>query len=102
MIEQIAPKFGCHVALTGGCLYGGSQKDCDIIIYRIRQCPQIDFDGLFGALHVIGVKKVSGFGFCHKATYQGKSIDFLSPEEDEGEYSEADPADKLTTDDLLR
>lgn len=100
-LEAVAPKFGCHVALTGGCLYYGSLKDCDVILYRIRQCPEIDFKGLFGAFAEIGVSKDSGFGFCHKATYEGKAIDFLLPEEDEGEYPAVDPADKLTTDDLL-
>ena len=82
-IEAICPKFGAHVALSGGCLYkDGPRKDADIIIYRIRQAPRIDFDGLFAMLQTIGVVKLSGFGFCHKAIYQGKLIDFLSPEEE--------------------
>jgi len=85
-LEKLAPRFGCHVALTGGCLYGGTLKDCDIIIYRIRQAAQINFDGFFDAAAKIGVVKSSGFGFCHKAEYQGKKIDFLSPEEEGDEY----------------
>lgn len=87
-LEKIAPKFGAHVALTGGCLYGGTRKECDIILYRIRQAPKIDFEGLFEAMTKIGVTKLSGFGFCHKAIYQNKPIDFLSPEEAEGQYPE--------------
>lgn len=33
-IEAICIKYGCHVALTGGTLYGdGPRKDCDILFY---------------------------------------------------------------------
>lgn len=94
LIESIAPKFGAHIALSGGCLYKiGERKDCDLILYRIRQAPKIDFDGLFSALSdEIGVDKVSGFGFCHKLKYKGKSIDMLSPEEEGDEYPEEEPA----------
>ena len=90
-IEAIAPNFGAHIALSGGCLYKeGSRKDCDLILYRIRQCPKIKFEKLFDALLDIGVEKVSGFGFCHKLEYQGKKIDLLSPEEEGEEYPEED------------
>ncbi len=86
-IEAICPPFGCHVALTGGLLYkDGPRKDCDLLFYRIRQVEEIDEDGLFGALSAIGVEKASGFGWCHKATYQGKQIDCFFPEEQGGEY----------------
>lgn len=91
-IEAFAPTYGCHVGLTGGCLYGGTRKDCDIILYRIRQCPKIAFDALFERMATIGVVKVSGFGFCHKAVYQGKPIDFLAPEE-EGAYNPEEAMD---------
>ncbi len=31
IIEDICPQAGCHVALTGGCLYkDGERKDLDI------------------------------------------------------------------------
>lgn len=37
LAQKIEPKLaeiGCHVALTGGCLYrGGSDKDIDFLIY---------------------------------------------------------------------
>ena len=37
-VESIAPDYGCHVALTGGCLYKeGPRKDLDLLFYRIRQ-----------------------------------------------------------------
>lgn len=85
-LEAIAPDFGAHIGLTGGLLYKqGERKDADIIIYRIRQVEAIDTTGLFDAFEQLGVRKVSGFGWCHKATYQGKAIDFFFPEED-GEY----------------
>lgn len=85
-IEAICPEYGCHVALTGGCLYrDGERKDLDILFYRVRQTPAIDTDGLFAALAEIGVQKTKGFGWCHKATFEGRSIDCFFSEED-GEY----------------
>lgn len=88
-IEAICPEFGCHVALTGGCLYKtGERKDCDILFYRIRQVETIDVDGLFEALAKIGVERASGFGWCIKATFGGRKIDCFFPEED-GEYPAA-------------
>lgn len=92
-LEAIAPQFGAHIGLTGGCLYKqGARKDCDILIYRIRQVPAIDEEGFFEAIKQIGVEKKSGFGWCHKAEWQGLLIDFFFPEED-GEYERADPQD---------
>ena len=89
-IEEICPVFGCHVALTGGTLYrDGERKDCDILFYRIRQAPGIDARGLFDALSTIGVMKTTGFGWCVKATYEGRAIDCFFPEED-GEYPRAE------------
>lgn len=86
LIEGICPKFGCHIGLTGGTLYKpGERKDCDIIFYRIRQVERIDLEGLWKALDEVGIQEVSGFGWCHKATYQGKSIDIFFPEEVEGD-----------------
>ncbi len=93
-LEKFAPRFGCHVALSGGCLYKiGKRKDCDIILYRIRQSPVIAFEAFFDEAAKHGVTKLSGFGFCHKAIYEGKLIDFLSPEEAEGEYSDEENGD---------
>jgi hypothetical protein len=85
-IEAISPAFGAHVALTGGLLYkDGPRKDADIMIYRIRQVSKINRDGLFNAMESLGIRQVSGFGWCHKATYRGKPIDFFFPDDD-GEY----------------
>lgn len=91
-IERIAPQFGAHVALTGGLLYKqGERKDADILLYRIRQVEEIDEAGLFEALAAIGIAKTGGFGWCHKAEYAGKKIDFFFPEE-AGEYVGFDEA----------
>ncbi|MEE9223077.1 MAG: hypothetical protein V3V40_06430 [Nitrosomonadaceae bacterium] len=86
-IEEVVPQFGCHVALTGGTLYKeGDRKDIDIILYRIRQVEEINLDGLFEALRLIGVDKKSGFGWCYKAEYYGTKIDIFFPEEQGGIY----------------
>lgn len=52
----------------------------------MRQVNEIDQDGLFAALSEIGVEWQRGFGWVHKATYQGKRIDMFFPEADDGEY----------------
>lgn len=86
-VEGVCPKFGCHVALTGGCLYkDGPRKDCDLLFYRIRQQKSIDLSGLFVALAKIGLPRVSGSGWCVKATYCGSPVDLLFPEESHGSY----------------
>jgi len=88
-VESICPNFGCHVALTGGLLYKrGPRKDCDLLFYRIRQVEQIDLDGLWKALKEIGVDQVTGFGWCYKARYNGKSLDCFMPEEQGGYYEQ--------------
>jgi len=88
-IEAICQPFGCHVALTGGLLYKqGERKDCDILFYRIRQVKEIDLEGLWGALAAEGINKKSGFGWCYKAEYEGKNIDFFFPEEQGGQYED--------------
>jgi len=108
-IESICPKFGCHVALTGGLLYKeGERKDCDLLFYRIRQVEEIDKEGLFTALLAIGVVEFKGFGWCHKAVAVPdgvefnkaevglyKSLDLFFPEQDGGQsYPEPDRDDK--------
>jgi hypothetical protein len=83
-IETIAPKYGCHVALTGGLLYkSGPRKDADILIYRIRQTAAIDFDGLFASMKLLfGIERGPDYGWCKKASLDGKPIDFFHPEDD--------------------
>lgn len=86
-IEDIAPNFGFHVALTGGLLYKkGKRKDCDILFYRIRQCDTPDIQGLFVALEGIDMHYTSGFGWCCKAIYKDKNVDCFFPEEEGGVY----------------
>ena len=86
-VELICPDFGCHVALTGGCLYkDGSRKDLDLLFYRIRQFQRIDVDGLFGALARIGIERGAGTGWVIKATRSGRAIDCFFPEVPSGDY----------------
>lgn len=85
-IETIAPRYGCHVALTGGTLYHfGERKDADILFYRIRQVSFIDVDGLMIGLQEIGVVPLKDFGWCYKAEYEGRKIDFFFPEREGGQ-----------------
>lgn len=102
-LEAFAPDYGCHIGLTGGLLYkDGLRKDADILIYRIRQIEKIDTEGLFRAMwERMGVERDQGLGWCIKATWRNRRIDFFFPEED-GEYPTTDadsrrddrPADK--------
>lgn len=90
IVESNSPSFGAHVALTGGLLYkDGDRKDCDVVLYRIRQISEIDVVGLFDRLSRLGILVVGGgpvHSFVVKATWRGKPIDFLIPEHDEGDY----------------
>lgn len=83
-IHTLTEQCGCYVALTGGLLYkDGPRKDLDLVFYRIRQVEGIDKKLLFVLLdESLGIKAVKGFGFCHKALLDGKTIDMLFPEED--------------------
>lgn len=88
-VEKLVPACGCHVALTGGCLYKeGERKDLDLLFYRIRQIPVIEMDMLWQELATIGIVKVSGHGWVYKALYNGKGIDCFFPEETGGEYTD--------------
>ena len=87
VLEFVAPNFGAHVALTGGLLYkDGPRKDCDVVLYRIRQVGSIDWKGLWRAFALVGVEFGKDHGWCKKASFRGKAIDFFDPEADEGEY----------------
>jgi len=92
LIEQISPEAGCHVALTGGCLYkDGERKDVDILFYSIRQTDGIDETKpqLLELLPSIpGLKIINDHGWCCKATYHGKSVDLFFPETPFGEEFE--------------
>lgn len=91
MIEDVAPLYGCHVALTGGTLYKhGPRKDVDIMFYRIRQVEQIDEAGLFGALGRLGVLRTTDHGWLTKATYLDLPVDLFFPESEERKLIEAE------------
>jgi hypothetical protein len=47
-------------------------------------------DGLWAALSTIGIEQERGFGWCYKAKLNGKPIDCFFPEEQGGEYEEAE------------
>lgn len=84
-LEAIAPKFGAHVALTGGALYkDGLRKDVDIEF--------VDVAGLMDAISVIGVQPGRDYGWCYKATFNDKPIDFFFPErpDSDGTYPVAE------------
>jgi hypothetical protein len=92
-IESGCPRFGCHVALTGGTLYKeGGRKDLDLLFYRIRQVEDIDYDGLFLFLVSIGFSKPKGFGWIFKSKVDGINVDLFFPEEVGGEYNPEDNA----------
>lgn len=85
-IEQIAPIYGAHVALTGGTLYkDGPRKDVDIMFYRIRQAKRIDKEGLLSHLdRSLGIVDISRHGWVIKSKleFTRKEIDLFFPEDD--------------------
>ena len=82
-IESISPSYGAHVALTGGLLYrDGPRKDCDILIYRIRQVQSIDWIGLFESLESIGLFLINDYGWCKKCRYFDLDVDIFDAEDD--------------------
>jgi hypothetical protein len=92
-IEAICPEYGCHVALTGGLLYKpGPRKDADFLFYRIRDWSEVDVSGLFSALAAIAIIQGKDHGWCKKATYHGKPIDFFFPDDD-GSYPDVELSD---------
>lgn len=96
LVEEICPPFGCHVALTGGCLYkDGERKDLDLLFYRIRQAETIEYLDLFEAMERIGFTVKSRHGWVVKATFKGKSVDIFFPEIDQIKKPEA-PKPTLT------
>lgn len=84
-IHPLTAEFGCYVALTGGCLYkAGERKDIDVLFYRIRQVNTILKDELLAALvDNLGIELGDRKGWCRKATWHGKKIDFFFPELDD-------------------
>lgn len=87
-VEAIAPTYGCHVALTGGCLYKPEpRKDLDLLFYRIRQVEKVDVAGLFEALEVLGIRRVTQEEvWCVKAVHPLGNIDCFFPDVPRGDY----------------
>jgi hypothetical protein len=87
-LEQIAVKYNGHVALTGGTLYYlGTRKDLDILIYPVRGSV-FDWPGFFDECEgAVGLEQGKDFGWCKKATHEGRHIDFFDPMAPEGEHS---------------
>lgn len=82
-LESMSPRFGGHIALTGGVLYkDGERRDLDLLIYRIRQEPYFDWQGFFGAMEdELGIKVKSRHGWVVKCEDpMGRMIDFFNPE----------------------
>ncbi len=87
-IEEIAPAYGYHVALTGGLLYkDGARKDCDLVMYRDGN-NKYDLQSLMAHLGTIVNFAVQPniINRVHKGTWDGKPVDiFLS--ENDGPYA---------------
>ena len=89
LIEKIVPAMGCHVALTGGLLYGGSCKDLDLILYRIRQVATIDPAAIINAIsEKMNWAIIGHYGWLWKLEDRETKlkIDIMFPEVKEGQY----------------
>ena len=81
LFESIVPRYGFHVALTGGCLYkDGPRKDADVVIYRIRGGSEPDWAGMLWALEDCGLLVTKYYDFVTKCLWEGKTLDILYPE----------------------
>ncbi len=88
-IEQFAPDYGAHIGLTGGYIYKlGSRKDLDIVVYRIRNKPEIDVIGFINRLNKMGFSFPIFLPeqFVIKASFNRFPVDFLFPENKGTEY----------------
>lgn len=105
-VEEIAPKFGCHVALTGGTLYkDGLRKDCDLLFYRIRQTEEIDLNGLFkslsGLMTPLWDRPAHNWVMKCSEPKTGRTIDCFFPELGEREPLERFPNDDASCSGIL-
>ena len=81
-LEKISTKYAFHIGLTGGCLYKNfNRKDCDIILYRIRQNHNPDLGGFFKELVSYGWSMEKHHGWVQKMkSPAGDDFDFFYPE----------------------
>lgn len=85
-LEEVAPEFGAHVALTGGTLYkDGLRKDCDVLFYQAKKDKKIDIDGLKKKLSE-KIELGRDYGRVLKGKIAGKQVDFFFPERDSDDY----------------
>jgi len=76
-IEAIAPAYGYHVALTGGCLYKhGQRKDCDLVFYKHGTPDQMGFLTALASELSLGSH---GSGWRYVGQYKNKTVDLLFP-----------------------
>lgn len=104
LIEEIAPNYGCHVALNGGLIHKEDEEwaDRDLIIYPIHEVSDVDLGGLFRELERIGVSLVGSppdlYRFVIKASWDGRPIDFLFPEVPSDNPPEVDETEAVAED----
>jgi hypothetical protein len=86
-LEPICAANKCHVALTGGLLYKeGPRKDADIMIYRVRQAPDINREKLLELFKPIGVTVKATHGWVWKCDYLGYPLDLFWVDHEDGDY----------------
>jgi len=79
-IEHCCPQAGCHVAMTGGCLYkDGPRGDLDLVFYSIRHL-RLDVQKLMEILQSIGFDHITGGGWRYVGYIYDKKVDLLFPE----------------------
>ena len=104
-IEEVCVDSGScfHVAMTGGCLYGGTRKDLDLVFYSVRQATDriqerrdILLNCLDSELDIIWIRK---HGWLVKATMVNSeglwSFDLMFPEIGGGDYTPLSDQDEL-------
>lgn len=94
LLEPVAARNRCHVALTGGLLYkDGPRKDCDIVVYFEGRKPSDDAVATFSACVDRPALLNDFWTSCQlqpmdiytrvvKCLYRGKPVDLLFPELD--------------------
>lgn len=100
VLEPVAARNRCHIALTGGLLYKeGARKDCDVIVYFEGKHPGdadpttfvscVDRNALLRDFwNDCQLQTQDVYSRVVRCLYQGKRVDLIFPELD-GEY---DPA----------
>ena len=97
LAERIAPRFGFHTALTGGCLYkDGERKDIDILFYKHSDEKTLsNKEGLLAALKDELMFEIGkDYGRVVKAKQTGVVVDLLFPGF-EGQYREEEKFEDL-------